>query len=60
MTKTIQLLPFQVRASQQIVNRFLKLQGDPKRPAEHKNWDVPYYQALSGSDSELNWNDLTV
>jgi len=47
VTNTIQLLPFQVRASQQIVNRFLKLQGDPKRPAEHKGWDVPFYQALS-------------
>jgi len=40
-------LPFQVRASQQIVNRYLKLLADPKRPAEHKGWDVPYYQALS-------------
>ena len=47
MTTTIELLPFQVRASQQIVNRYLKLQADPKRPAEHKGWDVPYYQALS-------------
>ena len=44
---TIELLPFQVRASQQIVNRYLKLQADPKRPSEHKGWDVPYYQALS-------------
>jgi type III restriction enzyme len=43
----IELLPFQIRASQQIVNRYLKLQADPKRPAEHRSWDVPFYQALS-------------
>ncbi|MGD0643262.1 MAG: DEAD/DEAH box helicase family protein [Roseiarcus sp.] len=47
MKNTIELLSFQIRASQQIVNRFLKLQADPKRPAEHKAWDVPFYQALS-------------
>lgn len=47
MSGEIQLLPFQVRASQQIVNRYLKLVEDPKRPTEHKGWDVPYYQALS-------------
>jgi type III restriction enzyme len=47
VTTTIELLPFQVRASQQIVNRFLKLLEDPKRPTEHKTWAVPYYQALS-------------
>jgi type III restriction enzyme len=43
----IQLLPFQVRASQQIVNRYLKLVEDPRRPTEHMAWAVPYYQALS-------------
>ncbi len=47
MSGEIQLLPFQVRASQQITNRYLKLAGDPKRPSEHKGWDVPFYQALS-------------
>jgi type III restriction enzyme len=47
LNKTIELLPFQIRASQQIINRYLKLQEDPKRPAEHKSWDVPFYQALS-------------
>ncbi len=47
MSGEIQLLPFQVRASQQIVNRFLKLVEDPRRPTEYKGWDVPYYQALS-------------
>ncbi|WP_257461158.1 DEAD/DEAH box helicase family protein [Archangium lipolyticum] len=44
---SIQLLPFQVRASQQIVNRYFKLTSDPKRPSVHKSWDVPFYQALS-------------
>jgi type III restriction enzyme len=47
LSNSIELLPFQIRASQQIVNRYLKLQADPKRPAEHKGWDVPFYQALS-------------
>lgn len=47
MTGSIELLPFQVRASQQIVNRYLKLAEDPKRPSVHKAWDVPYYQALA-------------
>ena len=47
MTGSIELLPFQVRASQQIVNRYLKLVEDPKRPSVHKGWDVPYYQALA-------------
>ena len=45
--RSIQLLPFQVRASQQIVNRFFLLTSDPKRPMVHRNWDVPFYQALS-------------
>lgn len=44
---TIELLPFQVRASQQIVNRFGKLQADPKRPMEHRGWETPFYQALA-------------
>nr|WP_294552937.1 DEAD/DEAH box helicase family protein [uncultured Rhodopila sp.] len=43
----IQLLPFQVRASQQIVNRYLKVLGDPDRPAYTASRPVPYYQALS-------------
>ena len=43
----IQLLPFQTRASQQIVNRFAKLASDAKRPWVHGEWKVPYYQALS-------------
>ncbi len=47
MSGEIQLLPFQVRASQQIVNRYLKLVEDPRRPTEHMGWAVPYYQALS-------------
>ncbi|MFY0530498.1 DEAD/DEAH box helicase family protein [Archangium gephyra] len=41
------LLPFQVRASDQIAQRFLLLRDDPRRPTVHRNWDVPFYQALS-------------
>jgi len=44
---SIELLPFQARAAQQIVNRFHKLLSDPMRPMVHKNWEVPFYQALS-------------
>ncbi|MFC5357085.1 DEAD/DEAH box helicase family protein [Azospirillum himalayense] len=44
---SIELLPFQARAAQQIVNRFHKLLTDPMRPMVHKNWEVPFYQALS-------------
>lgn len=43
----IELLTFQVRASQQIVNRYLKLVGDPDRPMFTAARPVPYYQALS-------------
>lgn len=43
----LQLLPFQVRASQQIVNRYLKLFSDPDRPMVTATRAVPYYQALS-------------
>lgn len=43
----ITLLPFQNRASQQIVNRFAKLLGDDERPLQKRSWAVPYYQALS-------------
>lgn len=43
----LQLLPFQVRASQQIVNRYLKLVSDPDRPTVTATRAVPYYQALS-------------
>lgn len=41
------LLPFQTRASQQIVNRFAKLLADEERPLQKRTWAVPYYQALS-------------
>lgn len=44
---SISLLPFQVIASEQIADRFLKLASDPKRPYEHGSWATPYYQALS-------------
>lgn len=43
----IQLLPFQVRAAQQIVDRFHKLSTTKKRPTVYDGWAVPYYQALS-------------
>ena len=43
----IKLLPFQTRASQQIVNRFAKLSADDKRPWVNSSWKVPFYQALS-------------
>lgn len=45
--KSLTLLPFQTRASQQIVNRFAKLIGDEERPLQNRSWAVPYYQALS-------------
>lgn len=47
MSNRIELLPFQVRASQQIANRYLKLVGDPERPAFTATRPVPFYQALS-------------
>lgn len=43
----LMLLPFQTRASQQIVNRFAKLLEDEERPHQKRSWAVPYYQALS-------------
>jgi type III restriction enzyme len=43
----IELLTFQVRASQQIVNRYLKLVGDSDRPMFTAKRPVPFYQALS-------------
>lgn len=47
MSDGIELLPFQVRASQQIATRFVELLGDDDRPAERRNWLVPFYKALS-------------
>lgn len=44
---TFELLPFQARASDQIAARYVELVGDPRRPTEHRGWDVPFYQALS-------------
>jgi type III restriction enzyme len=43
----IELLKFQLRASRQIGNRYLKLLSDAQRPSVTKQWDVPLYQALS-------------
>ena len=47
MNGQFELLTFQVRASQQIVNRYLKLVGDPERPMFTAKRPVPFYQALS-------------
>lgn len=47
MSDQITLLPFQTRASQQILKRYLKLVGDPDRPTFTAKRPVPYYQALS-------------
>lgn len=44
---TIELFPFQTRASGQIATRFAELVNDRKRPFENADWAVPYYQALS-------------
>jgi len=44
---TISLLPFQTRASQQIVQRFELLLSDKKRPMEYMGWPTPFYQALA-------------
>ena len=41
------VLPFQTRAADQIAARYALLASDPRRPMEHKGWDVPFYQALS-------------
>lgn len=43
----IDLLPYQARASDQIAARYATLVADPKRPLENRNWDTPFYQALS-------------
>lgn len=44
---SIDLLPFQTRAADQIASRYLELANDPRRPMEHRGWEVPFYQALS-------------
>lgn len=46
MSSQIELLTFQVRASQQIVNRYLKLVGDPDRPMYTAKRPVPFYQGF--------------
>ena len=43
----IDLLPYQSRAADQIARRFATLRDDPERPMETKNWETPFYQALS-------------
>ncbi len=44
---TISLLPFQTRASLQIVQRYQLLVSDKKRPMEYMGWPTPFYQALA-------------
>lgn len=44
---SIDLLPFQARASKQIAERYRKLASDERRPMIHRAWDVPFYQALA-------------
>ena len=47
MSGGISLFPFQVRAAQQIANRYLALVADRRRPMEHRDWPTPFYQSLS-------------
>lgn len=44
---TIQLMPFQARAADQIAARYLLLTGDKRRPMEWQGWPTPFYQALA-------------
>ncbi|RWD19131.1 MAG: hypothetical protein EOS22_32670, partial [Mesorhizobium sp.] len=44
---SIELLPFQTKASQQIASRYGLLVGDKKRPMEYMGWPTPFYQALA-------------
>lgn len=44
---SIELLPFQTRASEQIVARYNLLVTDKRRPIEYMGWPTPYYQALA-------------
>lgn len=44
---SIELLPFQAKASESIAKRHLELISDEFRPMVHRHWDVPFYQALS-------------
>jgi type III restriction enzyme len=44
---SIELLPFQTKASQQIVARYGLLVTDKKRPIEYMGWPTPFYQALA-------------
>ena len=44
---TITLLPFQAKASSQIVQRYSLLISDKKRPIEYMGWATPFYQALA-------------
>lgn len=43
----IELFGFQATASETIAKRYAELSADDLRPMQHRNWDTPYYQALS-------------
>lgn len=43
----LELLPFQAKASEEIVKRFNELRMDPRRPWENQFWKTPFYQALA-------------
>lgn len=45
---SIDLLPFQTRAADQIARRFSLLVNDRRRPMEYADWPTPFYQALAG------------
>lgn len=44
---SLDLLPYQTRAADQIAKRFQLLTSDKRRPMEYANWPTPYYQALA-------------
>src|SRR4051794_23259136 len=44
----IELLPFQRKASDTIVERYNRLVTAERRPMVYAGWPVPFYQALSG------------
>src|SRR4051794_16464870 len=44
---SIELLPFQAKAAEQIASRYNELAADVRRPTVNREWDVPFYQALN-------------
>lgn len=43
----IQLFPFQAASAEEIAKRYEQLSTDDRRPMQHRNWETPFYQALS-------------